>query len=75
MAHIKQSRPDSGLGFQVKVLKTFYAVPSSFGSGKVERSTRLNHLGAGHANDPLIPGHLWRDKWTTLIFAEIRKEA
>ena len=23
MAHIRQSRPDSGLGFQVKVLKTF----------------------------------------------------
>jgi len=29
MAHIRQSRPDSGLGFQVKVRKTFEAVPSS----------------------------------------------
>jgi hypothetical protein len=28
MAHIRQSRPDSGLGFQVKVLKLFKGVPS-----------------------------------------------
>ena len=27
MAHIKQSRPDAGLGFQVKVLKSFQVVP------------------------------------------------
>ena len=30
MAHIKQSRPDAGLGFQVMVLETFEFVPSSF---------------------------------------------
>ena len=29
MAHIRQSRPDSGLGFQVKAPKIFQAVPSS----------------------------------------------
>ena len=29
MAHIRQSRQDSGLGFQVKVLKLFKVVPSS----------------------------------------------
>jgi len=33
MAHIRQSRPDSGCGFQVKVLKTFQVFPSSLGSG------------------------------------------
>jgi len=33
MAHIRQSRPDSGRGFQVKGLKTFLGVPSSLGSG------------------------------------------
>ena len=27
MAHIRQSRPDSGLNFQVKVLKTFKMLP------------------------------------------------
>ena len=27
-AHIRQSRPDFGLGFQVKVVKTFEVVPS-----------------------------------------------
>jgi hypothetical protein len=31
LAHIRQSRPDSGLGFQVKVLQTFQVVPSSLG--------------------------------------------
>ena len=33
MAHIRQSRPDSGLGFQVKVVHTIPVVPSSLGSG------------------------------------------
>ena len=33
MAHIRQSRPDSGLGFQVKILTPFHVVPSSLGSG------------------------------------------
>ena len=32
-AHVRQSRPDSGLGFQVKVFKLFQGVPSSLGSG------------------------------------------
>ena len=32
MAHIRHSRPDSGLGFQVEVLQTFYDVLSSLGS-------------------------------------------
>jgi len=34
MAHIRQSRPDSVLDIQVKVLKTFEVVPSSLGSGE-----------------------------------------
>ena len=34
LAHIRQSRPDSGLGFQVKVLKIFQDVPSSLESGR-----------------------------------------
>ena len=29
VAHIRQSRPDSGLGLKVKVLKTFQGIPSS----------------------------------------------
>ena len=36
MAHIRQSWPDSGLGFQVKVLKPFSGDPSSLGSGIVD---------------------------------------
>ena len=33
LANIRQPRSDYGLGFQVKVLKTFEVVPSSLGSG------------------------------------------
>jgi len=33
MAHTRQSRPHSGLGFQGKVVETFQVVPSSLGSG------------------------------------------
>ena len=33
MAHMRQSRPDSGLGVQVKVLEAFQVVPSLLGSG------------------------------------------
>ena len=33
MASIRQSRPDSGLGFQVKALKNFLVVPSSLERG------------------------------------------
>ena len=33
MAQIRQSRPDSGLGFQAKVFKTFWGVLSSLGNG------------------------------------------
>ena len=33
MAQIRQSRPDSGFGFQVQGLDTLQGVPSSLGSG------------------------------------------
>ena len=33
MAHVGQSRPDSSLGFQLKVLKTLRGVPSSLEGG------------------------------------------
>ena len=38
MAHVRQSGPDSGLGFQVFVIKTFKDVPSSLGRGERPRS-------------------------------------
>jgi len=34
VAHIRQSRPNSGPGFQTKVLKNIKVVPSSLGSGE-----------------------------------------
>jgi len=37
MAHIRQSRPDSGLGFPVKVLTPFQGVSSSLGGGLREK--------------------------------------
>jgi len=33
MAHMRQSRLDAGLGFEVQVLRMFLAVPTSLGSG------------------------------------------
>ena len=39
VAHVRQSRPDSGLGFQAIVLKTLSVVPSSLGSGPRKRSS------------------------------------
>ena len=39
MAHVRQSGPESGLGFQVNVLRTFGVVPSSLGNG-----VGLDHL-------------------------------
>ena len=51
MAHIRQSRPDSGLGFQVKVLKTLKVVPSLLGSGAI---LARNHAGGGKTSD-LLP--------------------
>ena len=42
MAHIRQSRPDSGLGFHVKVLQTFQVVPSSFGGGRLKSPPNLS---------------------------------
>ena len=32
MAHVRQPKPDSGLGFQVKVLEIFEVVRSSLGN-------------------------------------------
>ena len=34
VAHIRQSRPDSGLGLHAKVLTALYGVPASVGSGQ-----------------------------------------
>ena len=34
MAHIRQSRPDYGLGFEVDVLTAFQVFPFSLGSGE-----------------------------------------
>ena len=33
MAHIRQSRPDSGLGFEAKIVATLQGVVISLGSG------------------------------------------
>ena len=41
-AHIRQPSPDSGFGFQVKVLKTFELDASSIGSSS-SKALRLKH--------------------------------
>ena len=45
MAHMSQSRPASGLDFQVKVLKTFEMVPFALGRGiKKKRDSSSSFL-------------------------------
>ena len=41
MAHVRQSRPGPGLGFQVKVLNTLAGVPSSLGSEGLKVSKNI----------------------------------
>ena len=61
MAQIRQSRPDSGLDFQVEVLKTFCVVPSWPGSG-TENAPSVNDKGGGRAGGP----ELRRLRWNNL---------
>ena len=55
--HMRQSRPGSGLGFRVKVLKPFQGVPSSLGSEYLRAQTEGGSggapLGGSHAAAPL----------------------
>ena len=43
MAHVRQSRPDSGLSFQVKDLETLSCVPFSFSSGNAPTLLEQRH--------------------------------
>ena len=64
MAHIRQSRPDSCLGFQVKALDTFQGVPSSLGSGYPQRrqppgrSPRQSSLSVSSSQEESTKGFL-----------------
>ena len=57
MHHIRQSRPDSGLGFQIKVRHSLHIDPSELGSGSKTnallsargRQNDLSGVGAGNA--------------------------
>ena len=40
-AHIRQSEPDCGIDFQVKVLKTFQVVPSPLARGGLVATQRV----------------------------------
>ena len=56
MAHMRQSRPDSGLDFQVKGLNTLFA-----------RSSEADGLSAQKALRGVIPGHgfgIWGRFWS-----------
>ena len=57
MAHIRPSRPDSSLGFTVKVLKPFQVVPSSV---RIQRPQKIRRsvpssFGSDLASDELFP--------------------
>ena len=44
MPNLRQSRPDSGLGVQVKVFDTLQVVPASLGSGMPGGEVGRDHL-------------------------------
>ena len=52
MAHIRQSRPDSGLGFQAKILEAIQGVAASLGSGTLRMASplqsRLSSIASSH---------------------------
>ena len=50
MAHTRQSRPDSGPGFQVKFLKRFQVVPFSLGGGVTPLHDAARSVFALHVN-------------------------
>ena len=66
MAHVRQSRPDSGRGFRAEVLKTMEVVPSSPGrgmaggtqSGHDPRRSGYELVGWAPAQRSTLPGEL-----------------
>ena len=45
LGHIRQQRPDSGLGLQIQILPTFSVVPSSLGRGDTSCSAASTRPG------------------------------
>ena len=70
MAHIRQPRPDYGRGFQVEVLETFSAFPSSLGSGTLipifpsERDPRTGPAARCRASSFSTPNLVTRNELT-----------
>jgi len=56
MAHMRQSRPDAGLDFQVKVSKTFEVVPSLLRSGR-DHNLDVHRLGEEYGRDRNLDVH------------------
>ena len=74
MAHIRQSRPDYGLGVQSKVLKTFQNCPSLPGSGAHALSTFASVAGLSGKADrcanrstPFSDSSISRNSMTALL--------
>jgi len=59
MAHIRPSGPDSGLGFQVKVLKILHGVPSSLTATDASRRPRLSPLPSEKGTNKPVKAIFW----------------
>ena len=55
MAHLRQSRPDSGLAFQVNILRIFEVVPFSVGGGTAGHFAATIREESGTAKVPTRP--------------------
>ena len=59
MAHVRQSRPDSGLGFKVKALETILLVSFSLGAGWCpDHRFRPRRRGLGKGDEPPTVAHV-----------------
>ena len=64
MAHSKPSRPNSGLGFQVNVVKPFEIVPSLLGSGlAMEAHMACDGSKSGLLEPNVEVGRVWAWLW------------
>ena len=74
MEHVRQSRPDSGLGVQTKVLDTFYVVPSSLGRRDLRGGDHVLARGvvrdarAGSGKTAMVSNNLLSVSWSVSVF-------
>ena len=63
MPHIRQSRPDYGVGVQVKAYRIVRGVPSSLGSGKRPNDGRATPQSGDLEHNETVTAMIWPCFW------------